>query len=43
VTAEVNADRTSTSALEQIVGRLSLEPAVTAARWRLAMGEEAVP
>ncbi len=43
VTAEVNADRTSATALEQIVGRLSLEPAVTAARWRLAMGEEAVP
>jgi putative Mg2+ transporter-C (MgtC) family protein len=41
ITAEVNADRTSAAALEQIVGRLSLEPAVTAARWRLATGEEA--
>ena len=35
VTAEVNADTTSDSALEQIVGRLSLEPAVTAARWSI--------
>ncbi len=35
VTAEVNADTTSDSALEQIVGRLSLEPAVTAARWTI--------
>ncbi len=35
VTAEVNADTTSDPALEQIVGRLSLEPAVTAARWSI--------
>ncbi|MCC6008097.1 MAG: MgtC/SapB family protein [Rhodobacteraceae bacterium] len=34
VTAEVNAEGVSDAALEQIVGRLSLEPAVTAARWR---------
>jgi putative Mg2+ transporter-C (MgtC) family protein len=43
VTAEVNADQTSAAALEQIVGRLSLEPAVTAARWRLATGGETDP
>ncbi|TVS03997.1 MAG: hypothetical protein EA407_04845 [Rhodobacteraceae bacterium] len=35
VTAEVNAESTSDTALEQIVGRLSLEPAVTAARWSI--------
>ena len=35
VTAEVNADATSDTALEQVVGRLSLEPAVTAARWTI--------
>lgn len=33
VTAEVNADTTSDAALEQSMGWLSLEPAVTAARW----------
>ena len=33
VTAEVNAEETSNAAMEAIVGRLSLEPAVTAARW----------
>ena len=35
VLAEVSADRRSDSVLEQIVGRLSLEPSVTAARWRV--------
>jgi len=35
VTAELNADGSSDSGMEQIVGRLSLEPAVTAARWRV--------
>jgi len=35
VLAELSADRSSDSVLEQIVGRLSLEPAVTAARWRV--------
>jgi putative Mg2+ transporter-C (MgtC) family protein len=35
VLAEVSADRASDSILEQIVGRLSLEPSVTAARWRV--------
>lgn len=33
--AELSADRRSDSVLEQIVGRLSLEPSVTAARWRV--------
>jgi putative Mg2+ transporter-C (MgtC) family protein len=33
VLAELSADRNSDSILEQIVGRLSLEPSVTAARW----------
>jgi putative Mg2+ transporter-C (MgtC) family protein len=33
VVAELSADRNSDSVLEQIVGRLSLEPSVTAARW----------
>jgi len=33
VLAEVSADHASDSVLEQIVGRLSLEPSVTAARW----------
>jgi putative Mg2+ transporter-C (MgtC) family protein len=33
VVAELSAERGSDSILEQIVGRLSLEPAVTAARW----------
>ena len=35
VLAELSADRRSDSVLEQIVGRLSLEPSVTAARWRI--------
>ena len=35
VLAELSADRRSDSILEQIVGRLSLEPSVTAARWRV--------
>jgi len=35
VLAELSAERRSDSVLEQIVGRLSLEPAVTAARWRV--------
>ncbi|HEV2573225.1 MAG TPA: MgtC/SapB family protein [Beijerinckiaceae bacterium] len=34
VTAIVTADRREDTALEHIVGRLSLEPSVTAARWR---------
>ncbi|NAZ35208.1 MgtC/SapB family protein [Rubellimicrobium sp. CFH 75288] len=36
VTAEVTAPNTPSGVLEQIVGRLSLDPAVTAARWRRA-------
>ncbi|MFN3937493.1 MAG: MgtC/SapB family protein [Gemmobacter sp.] len=35
VTAAVNGEGVPPGALEQIVGRLSLEPAVTAARWRM--------
>lgn len=35
VMAELNAEGSSDSGMEQIVGRLSLEPAVTAARWRV--------
>jgi len=35
VFAVLSADRRSDSVLEQIVGRLSLEPSVTAARWRI--------
>jgi putative Mg2+ transporter-C (MgtC) family protein len=35
VLAELSADRRSDNVLEQIVGRLSLEPSVTAARWRV--------
>jgi putative Mg2+ transporter-C (MgtC) family protein len=35
VAAEVDAENISDNAIEQIVGRLSLESAVTAARWRL--------
>ena len=34
VSADLNADGTSDSAMETIVGRMSLEPAVTAARWQ---------
>lgn len=36
VSAELTADARADKTLEQIVGRLSLEPAVTAARWRIA-------
>lgn len=39
ITACVAADSNGDAALETIVGRLSLEPAVTSARWRSAMGE----
>lgn len=39
VNASVRADIRQDRMLEQIVGRLSLEPLVTAARWRLAAGE----
>jgi putative Mg2+ transporter-C (MgtC) family protein len=35
VLAVLSADRRTDSILEQIVGRLSLEPSVTAARWRV--------
>jgi putative Mg2+ transporter-C (MgtC) family protein len=35
VLAELSAERRSDSVLEQIVGRVSLEPSVTAARWRV--------
>jgi putative Mg2+ transporter-C (MgtC) family protein len=35
VTAAISADGRPDGALEQIVGRLSLEPAVSAARWRV--------
>jgi len=35
VLAELSAESRADSVLEQIVGRLSLEPAVTAARWRV--------
>ncbi|HEY4445879.1 MAG TPA: MgtC/SapB family protein [Steroidobacteraceae bacterium] len=35
VLAAMSADRRSDGILEQIVGRLSLEPSVTAARWRV--------
>lgn len=40
VTAVVTADTRSDQALEQIMGRLSLEPTVTAARWRFDTLEE---
>jgi putative Mg2+ transporter-C (MgtC) family protein len=33
--AALSAERRSDGILEQIVGRLSLEPSVTAARWRV--------
>ncbi|MCC5985443.1 MAG: MgtC/SapB family protein [Rhodobacteraceae bacterium] len=39
VTAEANAESTTDAAMEKIVGRLSLEPAVTAARWRVETRE----
>jgi len=35
VLAVLSADRRTDGILEQIVGRLSLEPSVTAARWRV--------
>ena len=35
VTAEASAEAATDAAMEKIVGRLSLEPAVTAARWRV--------
>jgi len=40
VTAALSAQIRVDSAVEQIVGRLSLEPAVTAARWSVEPGEE---
>lgn len=40
VTASVTASVRCDQALEQIVGRLSLEPSVTAARWRFETLEE---
>jgi len=40
VTAQVNGEGVQPLALEQIVGRLSLEPAVTAARWRMTTSVE---
>lgn len=40
VTAAVNGEGVPPSALEQIVGRLSLEPSVTAARWRMTTSVE---
>jgi putative Mg2+ transporter-C (MgtC) family protein len=40
VLAVLSADRRSDSTLEQIVGRLSLEPSVTAARWRVEQSTE---
>jgi putative Mg2+ transporter-C (MgtC) family protein len=40
VFAGLSADRRSDNALEQIVGRLSLEPSVTAARWRTEPASE---
>ena len=40
VVAELSAEHGSDSVLEQIVGRLSLEPTVTAARWRVETGIE---
>ncbi|MGY6533914.1 MAG: MgtC/SapB family protein [Pararhodobacter sp.] len=39
VTAELSADGTSDTAMEGIVGRLSLEPAVTRARWQRRRGD----
>lgn len=40
VLAVLSADGRSDSTLEQIVGRLSLEPSVTAARWRVEQSTE---
>ena len=40
VLAELSADRRADGVLEQIVGRLSLEPSVTAARWRVETASE---
>lgn len=39
VSATVRADTRQDRVLEQIIGRLSLEPLVTSARWRLKLGE----
>ena len=39
VSATVRADTRQDRVLEQIIGRLSLEPLVTSARWRLELGE----
>lgn len=41
VTAEASAEAATDAAMEKIVGRLSLEPAVTAARWRVETRERA--
>ena len=38
--AVLSAESRCDSILEQIVGRLSLEPAVTAARWRVEQSTE---
>ncbi|MCL6608960.1 MAG: hypothetical protein K6T74_12815 [Geminicoccaceae bacterium] len=35
IAARVHADRRADRTLEQIIGRISLEPGVTAARWRV--------
>jgi putative Mg2+ transporter-C (MgtC) family protein len=35
IEATIHADTRSDRSIEQIVGRLSLEPSVTAARWRV--------
>jgi putative Mg2+ transporter-C (MgtC) family protein len=40
VLAVLSADQRSDGVLEQIVGRLSLEPAATAARWRIEQSTE---
>jgi putative Mg2+ transporter-C (MgtC) family protein len=38
ITAQAVAPKRNDAALEQIVGRLSLEPNVTAATWQVALG-----
>jgi putative Mg2+ transporter-C (MgtC) family protein len=40
VLAVLSADRRSDTVVEQIVGRLSLEPSVTAARWGVEQAPE---
>jgi putative Mg2+ transporter-C (MgtC) family protein len=40
VLAVLSAERRCDGILEQIVGRLSLEPSVTAARWRIEQSTE---